>query len=133
MPLTKQFGIIQSDNPAFLLKQEFNQKNLNHVKTLHASAIYSIAEITSGYFLKQEFPLYYDNTLSILRSSTILYKKACNSSLYSKAKLHNCTKKEIESQLLLKKKSLFTIKVKLYDDQNQLVVISNFVWFVAMK
>lgn len=133
MPLTKRFGIVQSDDSNYLLKQLYDKKNLNHIDTLHASAIYSLAEITSGFFLKKIFPQYAENTIPILRSSNIKYKKACNTSLFSKAKLLGITKTEIESQLATKKKTMLTIEVKLYNEMKELVVSGEFHWFVTLK
>lgn len=133
LPTTKKFGISKSSLPNYLMELEYDEKNLNHINTLHASAIYSLAEISSGYFLNVEFSEYEHSTIPILRSSTMKYRKLCNSQLYSTAVLKNTTVEEIKNLLNSKSRVLFTIIVKLFDAENDLKVSGNFDWLVTMK
>ena len=61
------------------------------------------------------------------------YKKSGDSNLYSKAKLKENTVSDILLQLQFKRKTFFTIEVKLYNEANQLVVTGEFEWFVTMR
>lgn len=115
------------------MQLEYDEKNLNHINTLHASAIYSLAEITSGYFLNVEFPEYEHTTIPILRSSKMKYRKSCNSQLFSSASLKKITVEEIKKKLDSKKRVLLTIEVKLFDAENELKVIGDFDWLVTIK
>lgn len=133
LPFTQRLGIVLSDNNEYLLQLNNNSKLLNHIDTIHASASYALAEITSGYFLNTHFADIADQTIPILRSSAVKYNKTCKSTLYSKAELVNTTSGDVLLQLKFKRKCLLTIAVKLYDTENTLILTSDFKWFVTMK
>ncbi len=122
-----------ADNQQYLLQLNHNSKLLNHIDTIHASASYALAEITSGYFLNTHFADIADQTIPILRSSAVKYKKTCKDTLYSQAALINTTSDDVLLQLKFKRKCLLTIEVKLYDKENALILTSDFEWFVTMK
>lgn len=111
----------------------FTEKVINHLGTLHGSASFALAEITSGYFLNTNFKDIADQTIPILRGSTVKYRKVTSSTLYSRAKLKGTTVSDLLLLLQFKRKVLFSIEVKLYDAEDQLVVSSEFEWFVSMK
>lgn len=133
LPFSKKIGIEKSTKNGFLLQLPFSEKVQNHLNTIHGSASYALAEITSGYFLSIYFADIADQTIPILRSSCMKYKKSGDSNLYSKAKLKENTVSDILLQLQFKRKTFFTIEVKLYNEANQLVVTGEFEWFVTMR
>ncbi|MBK7691663.1 MAG: DUF4442 domain-containing protein [Bacteroidetes bacterium] len=75
LPFTKRLGITKSELKPYLLRLQFSNENTNHIGTIHGSASYSLAEITSGYFLNTNFADIADDTLPILRNASIKYKK----------------------------------------------------------
>ncbi len=133
LPFTKRIGIEKSDKDGYLLILSFSDKLFNHLEIIHGSASYALAEITSGYFLNLHFSDIADQTIPILRSSCIKYRKIATTDLYSKAKLKNITIEDILLLLKFKRKAFFTIEVKLYDTENQIIVSGEFEWFVSMK
>nr|MBP6316090.1 YiiD C-terminal domain-containing protein [Chitinophagaceae bacterium] len=133
LPFTKRLGITKSELKPYLLRLQFSNENTNHIGTIHGSASYSLAEITSGYFLNTNFADIADDTLPILRNASIKYKKSCVSILYSKAKLIDTTLDDILLQLKFKRKCHATIEVRLYDPENTLISISEFEWFITMQ
>lgn len=133
LPFSKKNQIQKSDKAGYLLMIPFSEKISNHLNTVHGSASFSLAETTSGYYLNSLYSDIADSTIPILRASCIKYKKPVVGNLYSKAKLKDTTCEDILLGLRFKKKALFTIEVKLYNESNQLVVISDYEWFVTMK
>lgn len=130
MPLSKKIGIIKSDKPEYLLKMNYSNELNNHLNTMHGVALYALAEITSGEFLNKYFHDIADVTIPVLRTSQIKYKKECTSDVYSKAKLLNTTASDILLLLEFKKKCIFIIEVKIYNNLNQIVFSGDFEWFV---
>ena len=116
LPFSKKIGIEKSTTNGFLLQLPFSEKVQNHLNTVHGSASFALAEITSGYFLSINFADIAHQTVPILRSSSMKYKKSGNSNLYSKAKLKESTLSDILLQLQFKRKTIFTIEVKLYNE-----------------
>lgn len=132
LPFTKKMGIKRSVSPEYLLQIDSNKKSYNHLGTIHASASYALAETTSGYLLQTNFSEIADQTIPILRSSTVKYKKGETGNLYSTAKFEHTTVNEILQTLHSKRRVLIEIKVKLYNDQKELVMSGNFEWFVTL-
>ena len=132
LPYTKKLGIHQSDRKGFLLQMNDAIQNQNHINTFHASASYSLAETSSGYFLEKNFSEIADQTIPVLRTATIKYKRAATGTLYSSAKLVDDNIASVNQVLLAKKKVLVTIQVKLFNEEKELVLTGNFEWFVIL-
>lgn len=133
MAITKLLSIKKSEKEGFHLQLDSNNKILNHLSTIHASMLFSLAEISSGYFLATHFSEVASFTVPILRNSTVKYKSSGIGNIYSKARLKGISKTEIINSLKTKRKALFIIEVKLYNEENKLVVQSDFEWFVTIK
>ncbi len=133
LPFTKNNGITLADKDDYLLKLVYGENILNHLKIVHASASYALAETSSGFFLQKNFADIADQTIPILHSSNVKYKKGGLGTLFSTAKLIDTNKKELLSQLQFKRKALFVIQVKLYNEQKEVVMIGDFQWFVTLK
>ena len=133
LPYSKKIGIKQSKVTDYMLQLDYNEYILNHIQTVHASASYSLAETTSGYFLQVNFTEIAAQTIPILRSSCVKYKRGGEGIIYSNAKLVGTNVKELQTLLVAKRKAIFTIQVKLYNEQKELVMTGDFEWFVSMK
>lgn len=130
---TKRLGIKPSTIPGYLLELPASPNVLNHLQTVHASASYSLAEISSGYFLRSNFADIADQTIPILRGSQVKYKKSGKGSLFSVVRLNGTNVKEIRASLETKRKALFFIQVKVYNDEKELVMLGDYEWFVTLK
>ena len=130
---TQLMGIELSDKEGFLLKLDANPKMLNHIQTIHASASYALAESSSAQLLGNLFPEFSGSSVPIIRNATVSYKLPGQGVLYSKAKLLHQSKEEISSALLKKKRVMLEIEVKLYNEDNKMVLKSVFEWFVTLK
>ncbi|MEZ5046263.1 MAG: YiiD C-terminal domain-containing protein [Chitinophagaceae bacterium] len=133
LPFTKKIGIEKTLNKEFLLELPFLENNENHIRTLHGSAIFSFAEITSGYFLRQNFEDIASQTVPILRNADIKFKKPVSEKVYSKAKFINTNRKLIMDELSHKNKILFDIEVKIYSEAKILVATGIYEWFVRLN
>jgi hypothetical protein len=72
--------------------------------------------------LNKHFAEIADHTIPILRNSTTKYKKPCRSNIFSKSKLVDTTLQDVLLQLNFKKRVIFDIEVKLYDEESNLVL-----------
>ena len=133
LPFTKKIGIKHSQSREYLLQLDFNENVTNHIGTTHASASYAFAETTSGVFLEINFAEIAERTIPILRASTVKYKKGGESALFSNAKLVGTNIAEVTNLLLTKKKAMFVIHVKLYNETKEVVMMADFEWFVTLK
>ncbi|HOZ51788.1 MAG TPA: YiiD C-terminal domain-containing protein [Chitinophagaceae bacterium] len=133
LPFTKKIGIKHAQSNEYLLQLDFNEHVTNHIGTTHASASYALAETTSGVFLEVNFAEIAERTIPILRASSVKYKKGGLSTLYSNAKLIGTNITEVTNLLLTKKKAMFVIHVKLYNENKEVVMVADFEWFVTLK
>lgn len=133
MSHTKRLGIKASSLPDYLLELPAGPNVLNHLDTIHASAIYSLAEISSGYYLRANFRDIADQTIPILRGSQVKFKKIGSGNLYSTVRLIGTTLKDIRASLESRRKSLFLIQVKIVNEQEDVVMTGDYEWFVTMK
>jgi len=66
----------------------------NHLNTVHASALFALAEASSGYFLLNEFSELTD-IIPVVRKVETKYKKPATCIVFSKAKFQEIGKNEI--------------------------------------
>ena len=102
----------------------------NHLDTVHASALFALAEASSGYFLLNEFSEL-ENVVPVVRKVETKYKKPATGSVFSKAKFQEIEKAEIIDMLNQKGRAILKVEVSLFDEADMLVMQSVFEWFVA--
>ena len=130
LPFNKHIGLEQASVPNFLLMLTERTEYLNHLNTVHASALFALAEATSGFFLLNEFKELKD-ILPVVRKVETKYKKPAQGKILSKADFVNTDKEKILEDLSNKGRTLLTVRVSLYDSDNNNVMQSDFEWFVA--
>lgn len=74
LPFNKFIGLAPSNRQEYLLMLRDNENYHNHLKTVHASAQFALAEATSGYFLLNEFQQI-TNIIAVVRKVDTKYKK----------------------------------------------------------
>jgi acyl-coenzyme A thioesterase PaaI-like protein len=102
----------------------------NHLNTVHASALFALAEASGGHFLLGEFSELTD-IVPVARKVEIKYRKPATGSVFSKAKFQELGKDEILNMLNQKGRTLLTVEVSLYDEAGVQVMQSTFEWFIA--
>lgn len=130
LPFNKYIGLEKSSDPDYLLMLNDRGEYLNHLSTVHASALFALAEATSGFFLLNEFQDLKD-ILPVVRKVDTKYKKPATGKILSKASFPDTDKAKILEDLDSKKRALITVRVLLYDVDKNNVMQSDFEWFVA--
>jgi hypothetical protein len=131
--IAQNFGIVVSKKDSCLLCLNFNEDNHNHVQTMHASASYALAEISSGVFLEKTFPTISEHCIPILRSAKVKYKSMVKSDLHSVAKLMDISPEGFKLELELKRRALCKIDVRLVTEDNQVAFAGEFEWFITLN
>ncbi len=70
IPFVKHIGIEKQNNE---LSLAFKNDVLNHIKTIHASAQFTLAETQSGLHLQSIFPELKGKVIPVLRDAQIKY------------------------------------------------------------
>jgi acyl-coenzyme A thioesterase PaaI-like protein len=130
LPFNKYIGLEKSSNPDYLLMLNDKKEYLNHLETVHASALFALAEATSGYFLLNEFQSL-DNILPVVRTVETKYKKPAQGVVFSKATFVEVDKEKVLEELNTRQRMLIMVRVQLYDSLGNNVMQSDFQWFIA--
>lgn len=130
LPFNSFIGLKMSDKAEYLMMLDNRSEYRNHLGTVHASAMFSLAEATSGYFLLNEFSELRD-IIPVVRRVETMYKKPATDAVFSNAKFYETEKSEILEALCQKGRAILKVEVSLFDDINTLIMQSIFEWFVA--
>jgi acyl-coenzyme A thioesterase PaaI-like protein len=79
IPFAKKVGIKKNQDGDLTL--DFNESNQNHLKTMHASALFTLAETASGEELQMQFPQLVGKVIPIVRDAQIRFKKPAKKSV----------------------------------------------------
>lgn len=134
VPFNKLLGISLADSSEYLLQLDAKEEYTNHLGTVHAAALFALAEGSGAQLLLKLFPEeVIDSVIPVLRKVDVNYKTPATGVIVSKASLKDTTKDLIIEQLLTKKRVLIITPVELFDASKARVFSANFEWFVALK
>ena len=131
IPFNKFLGLELSTDPAYLMTLPVKAEFENHIQTAHASALFALAEASSGLFLLREFAEV-ENAVPVVRNVEVKYKKPGKGAIFSKASLA-ADKAEVLDTLQNKHRALIPVQVTLYDSNAVLVMQATFEWFVLIN
>jgi acyl-coenzyme A thioesterase PaaI-like protein len=120
-----------SDDPDYLMALPARREYENHVQTVHASALFALAEASSGLCLLHEFSDL-TNTVPVVRNVAVKYKKPGRGMIRSKASL-NVDQSAVRETLKTKHRALIPVQVTLYDTDAVLIMQATFEWFVLIN
>jgi hypothetical protein len=131
LPYNQLIGLTVSNKPEYQLMLDADKKYTNHVQTVHAAALFALAEGTCGHFLLSNFEGIAENVFPLLRKSEVKYKKPAIGAIYSKVELLNDTIENFTKNFLEKSRALMLLKVELLDEKGILVFQGDFEWFIS--
>nr|WP_319266689.1 DUF4442 domain-containing protein [uncultured Draconibacterium sp.] len=134
IPLNKHAGLEKMPKSTeYIFSMPPDEKLLNHLGTLHAGALFILAEATSGEFLLEEFKTIANKVVPVVRKAAIKFSKPANGIVYSKAEYLNTDKKEVLIELKNKKWAIVNVRVELYNESRERVFTSVFCWFIIVN
>jgi len=109
IPFVKHIGIEEQNNE---LSLDFKNDVLNHIKTIHASAQFTLAETQSGIHLQRLFPELEGKVLPVLRDAQIKYKKPAQEKIIAFSSTDEEALMKFKSQFEKKVEAHFKLKLK---------------------
>jgi len=131
IPFNKFIGLEPSADPAYLMELPVKAEYENHIQTVHAGALFALAEASSGLYLLKEFADV-ENAVPVVRNVEVKYKKPGKGTIRSKASL-TTDKTEILKTLQNKRRALVAVQVFLYGSDDVLVMSATFEWFILIN
>ena len=132
LPFNEFIGLKLSDEPNYLLMLDDRAEYLNHLNTVHAGALFTLAEATSGHYLLGQFDELPD-IVPVVRKVEIKYRKPAIGAVYSNAAFLNTGKSKVLEALDQKGRVLLKVEVSLYDRNGTTVMKAVFEWFVTKR
>ena len=134
VPFNKYVGLqIADTEDDYILKLVQREEYLNHLGTLHASLLFTLAEATSGEFLFRKFKDYDMDVIPVVRKVEIKYRKPGNGTVFSKADFLDTDTEKVIAELNSKKRVIIKVSVDIYNDQDDKLVSSVIDWFITMN
>jgi len=128
IPFIEKVGVIR--NSAGALELPFNKSIHNHLKTVHASAQFTLAETASGDALQTQFPELVGKVIPVLRDSSIKFKKPAQKSITAHASITDEAIDKFRTQLAKKGRALISVSVAVKDSEEVVTCVGTFSWFV---
>jgi acyl-coenzyme A thioesterase PaaI-like protein len=101
----------------------------NHLGTVHATAIYGVAEAGSGQFIIEYFGDEFPDALAVTRIGTVKYKSAAKADILAKVTNSEPDPHQALDRLRQKGAAKIAVEVSVHSN-NEIVAIATFDWFI---
>lgn len=132
IPFNKFIGLKDITDSEFILELPNSKKYLNHLGTIHASALFALAEASSGKFLLTSCKDISNNVFPVVRNVKIKFRNPASGRIKSKARIVGKNIQGIIDELNEKGRILIEVEVELFSENLEIVMIANFEWFVSL-
>jgi len=133
IPFNQFLGLRDAqDASEYLLELPESPQMHNHLRTVHASAQFALAEATSGKCLVQTFADLSEIVIPVVRRVEVKYSHPARGILRSKAFIPQETVAKIREELLRKKRILIPVRVEIVDADERLTMSATFDWFIQI-
>ncbi|HEV7404171.1 MAG TPA: DUF4442 domain-containing protein [Chthoniobacteraceae bacterium] len=132
LPFNRFVGIEVAADAAHLLRLPSGEQYLNHLGTVHASALLALAEASSGEFLLRHFGSS-DGVIPVVRRIEAKFRKPARGAVGSTAGAAVEALTQLEADLAAKGRALISIGVELHDESGTHVLSASVEWFVQRR
>jgi len=129
LPFNRFLGIQLACEPTNLLHLPAGEYFLNHLGTVHASALLALAEASSGEFLLRHFGST-DGIVPVVRRLESKFRKPANGSVTSTAHAIPEALAQLQSDLASKGRGMITVTIELHDELGADVLSASVQWFI---
>ncbi len=129
LPFNSFVGIEASSDPAGLLRLPAGGQYLNHLGTVHASALLALAEASSGEFLLRHFGSI-EGVIPVVRRIEAKFRKPANGAVVSTAGAAPGALAQLDADLAGKGRALIAVAVELRDESGVHALSASVEWFI---
>ena len=129
LPFNRFIGIEVATDPSRLLQLPSGGDYLNHLGTVHASALLALAEASSGEFLLRHFGGA-DGVFPVVRHLEAKFRKPARGAVTSTANASPEALAEFNAQLSAQGRALIPVTVELYDESGTHALSATVDWFI---
>jgi hypothetical protein len=129
LPFNSFLGIEEASDTTQLLRLPPGGQYLNHLGTVHASALLALAEASSGEFLLRHFGSS-SGLVPVVRHIEAKFRKPANGAVTSSASANATDLSQLEASLAAKGRALIPIAVELHDESGTHALSATVEWFI---
>ncbi len=129
LPFNRFLGIETASGTAHLLRLPAGAQYLNHLGTVHASALLALAEASSGEFLLRHFGSS-AGLVPVVRRVEAKFRKPANGAVTSSASATPADLSQLGASLATKGRGLISIAVELHDESGTHALSATVEWFI---
>ena len=130
LPFNSHVGIARAEGDEFELSLSFSEHLTNHLGTVHASALFALAEATSGEFLIHSRGARNDIG-GVVRRSSSKYSRPATGDVFSLVKTAPSIFEEAIAKVDSRGKALVDVEVELVDANANSLATFSFTWMLA--
>ena len=132
VPFNRSLGIKPSARDGYILEMGYDKKLSNHLGTLHAGALFTLAEAASGAFLLEQFQNTDLDIVPVVRKGENKYSRPAESTVYASADYAEQSADAVYSALKERGKAVVEVKVELYNEAHERTVVASIHWFLTL-
>jgi acyl-coenzyme A thioesterase PaaI-like protein len=129
LPFNALVGIERAEADGALLQLPAGARYLNHLGTVHASALLALAEASSGEFLLRHLGSI-DSIVPVVRRLDAKFRKPAKGSVISSASVSPNAFTQLDSELATKGRALIAVSVELHDESGIHALSATVEWFI---
>lgn len=126
LPFNRHIRIRDDDGVVSLPVQDLH---MNHVGTVHATAIFGVAEAGSGRFVIDNFGEEFPDALAVTRVGTIKYKLPARDDIWAEVTGSQPEAEQVRERLRRKGAAKVAVEVKVRSKE-EVVAVASFDWFL---
>ena len=130
LPFNKLLNLQAAAGDAHLLRLPSGGQYLNHLGTVHASALLALAEASSGEFLLRSLGGT-DGIAPVVRRLEAKFRKPANGVTTSAATVTDGALDELRAALAGKGRGLISVNVELHDESGAHALSATIEWFIT--
>lgn len=134
IPFNRFVGLVRAEQAGRVLTLPENPQYANHLGTIHASALLTLAEASSGEYMIREFAeLNAAGVLPVVRRVEAKFRKPGRGAVSSAVTVEAAKKAEFVETLAARGRALLEVQVDVYDATETHLLAATIEWFVARQ
>ncbi|MHC4743474.1 MAG: PaaI family thioesterase [Planctomycetota bacterium] len=126
LPFNRHIGILDEGGVVSMGVEPFH---MNHVGTVHATAIFGVAEAGSGRFIIENFGGEFPDALAVTRVGTIKYKLPAREDIVAEVTGSEPEAEQVRERLRRKGAAKIAVEVRVLS-KGEIVAVASFDWFL---
>jgi hypothetical protein len=122
---------IRRESKGGLMQLPLTDQVQNHLGSMHASAQFALAEVSSGDFLRRHFPSLQGQVVAVVRRAEIKYSKQVSSTLVAFPYIEKADEEKLHKQLHSSRRALLAVHVKLKTQSGEVATHAVYHWFIT--